>query len=80
MKLGLSYEDLEQMGFVEYQGSTLDVFDEMDNDIELSKFDTKTKWNESSHEAIIRAVAKMIEGNNAALLKQLKAAGVSLDL
>ncbi|WP_025682515.1 hypothetical protein [Paenibacillus maysiensis] len=79
MKLGLSYEDLEQYGFVEYSNSTLDVIEESEKDPVLSKMDAKFVLNESAHEGIIRAVAKMIEANNAELLKQLKAAGVLPD-
>ncbi|OAB41005.1 hypothetical protein PMSD_00490 [Paenibacillus macquariensis subsp. defensor] len=76
MKIGLTYEDLEQLGFVEFKNRTFDVLEEFKEDNVLSKVDFKTQWNESSHEAIIRAVAMMIEQNNNKLLEQLKSLGV----
>ncbi|MBU5673197.1 hypothetical protein [Paenibacillus brevis] len=70
--IGLLYKDLENLGFIEYQHANLDLEEE-------SSPSSGIETQEIAHEAIIRAVAKMIEANNAELLKHLKSAGVLLD-
>jgi hypothetical protein len=77
--LGMSYKDLETTGFVEYQTAVLDVMDEEEKEIQLGSPLYSALLSEAPHEALIRAVAKMIEENNAVLLKQLKDLGVVQD-
>lgn len=72
MKIGLPFEELERLGFVDFQHASLDILDE----IKQESISRSMKWNEAAHEATIRAVAKMIEENNNELLKQLKSLGV----
>jgi len=71
-KIGLSYDDLEHLGFIQYQHANIDIEEESPSSSPLES-------NEVAHEALIRAIAKMIEANNTELLKQLKAAGVLQD-
>jgi hypothetical protein len=69
MKLGLSLDQLEHLGFIEYQHANLDLS-------EAKEFHDSIELQEIAHESVIRAAAKMIEANNSELLKQLLAFGI----
>ncbi|MEC0169860.1 hypothetical protein [Paenibacillus graminis] len=71
--LGIAFDNLESIGFVEYQHANLDLEEKTPTPFDV------TDSHEIAHEAIIRAVAKMIEANNAELLKQLKSVGILPD-
>ncbi|WP_182914603.1 hypothetical protein [Paenibacillus thiaminolyticus] len=80
-KIGLDVESLINRGVAEHAATSGELTVEVFEDKELIN---NPKLLQASlvvarEEAIIRAVAKMIEENNNELLKQLKAAGVLPD-
>lgn len=78
-KIGLTAERLSENGFIEYMASASEFeVDALEATIETPN-DMKLTISEAQSKGIIHAVAKMIEANNAELLKQLKSAGVLPD-
>lgn len=79
LKLGLNAEELAESGFIEYMASASEFeFDALEKTIDTPN-DMKYAIREAQFQGVIHAVAKMIEANNAELLKQLKSAGVLQD-
>lgn len=74
-KIGLTAEELSNFGFAEYQHAHLDIIEEFEKSEHPPPI-VGTPLNETSNEAVILAVAKMIEKNNRVLLEQLKQLGV----
>lgn len=78
-KIGLSAEQLSENGFIEYMASASEFeVDALEATIDTPN-DMKFALSEAQSKGIIHAVAKMIEANNAELLKQLKSVGVLPD-
>lgn len=77
-QLGLSAHALFALGITEHSDSTDDLNAELNqNELLLRRPDElKIERMFVKEEAIIQAFAKMIEVNNAEILKQLKSAGV----
>ncbi|WP_307535320.1 hypothetical protein [Paenibacillus sp. W4I10] len=77
--IGIDAETLFVIGLGEQiaDDGVLEVFE--DKEIINNPQFLKPAIEVAKEEAIIKAVAKMIEANNAELLKQLKAAGVIAD-
>lgn len=80
-KLGLDAEDLFLLGITEQVDISGDMVLEVFEDKEIMNNPKylKPAIAVAKEEAIIKAVAKMIEANNVELLKQLKAVGVLQD-
>jgi hypothetical protein len=80
-QIGLPAKHLIERGYAEYMASSAELVYEIFQDKELLKrpADLQAHRHVSDFEAVIRAVALMIEENNNELLKQLKQAGVIPD-
>lgn len=80
-KIGLNAETLFAYGSNEHNAISGKLINEViqNKDLLNNPENLKAALNVAKEEAIIRTVAKMIEENNAALLKDLKNLGVILD-
>lgn len=75
MKIGLSADELITLGIAKYQETLSQVFENIANDSDidwLHKGNPELIQKASIGEAVIRAVATMIELNNAALQADLE--------
>ncbi len=78
-KLGLNAEKLAESGFIEYMAAASEEeVEALDSTLDTPAY-MQVALKEAASKGIIRAVAQMIEANNAELLKQLKSAGVLQD-
>lgn len=80
-KIGLSSTSLFAIGITEHSDVSFELLSEiMQNELLRRRPEEfRIERSVAKEEALILAVAKMIEANNAALLKQLKSAGVLPD-
>lgn len=81
--LGETFINLEQLGNCEFVSNLVKISDEITEELKKQNKNPvnhlAAAYSSASQEAIIKAVAAMIERNNQVLTKQLKDAGLLRD-